>query len=984
MSFFANKNKGNNSDGGSTVPLDSLLAKITQVENGLNDLASNPPDLTDNETIVELSNQVGSILDGIDSKASFNDLEALKTEIENNVPSLDHQHAITDIQNLQVKLDEINSIASNHNHEIADIGNLQSKLDEINELLNSHVHDIDMSDVNGLTAKITEIEGLIINLSNQTPDTPNTSNNEALLELSGKVDSILLELKELDNKVSFDDLEAVKTEIANNTPSIDHKHEIGDIQNLQSKLDEISTLLNSHTHEINVSDVNGLTAKITELENLITTLSNQAPETPDISNSEELIELSNRVDAIVLELENLDTISSTELETIKAEIKSTTASLVHKHEISDVNELQTQLDEKALKTDLRTLKTNFENHVHEISQVNGLQQALDGKSPTVHNHAWNDITGRPQSSTGEIDNSVTLAHEHSNISVLSGLEDGGGVLLYNGSPLGEASFLAVQNIEERDNLPLDIRKEGLTVLTTEDNSIYYLKGGIDNAFWSIFSVGAGGATTASTLPATPSGTLVGLNVQSILDELEVKKANQSDVYTKAETENFIKGYPVDYFTLENLPDISSLHGHDNKTTLDLFGQYQGSLTWNGKTLGDLVTEIYDADKDGIIDVSATLYGLVATINELNYLTGATGNLQAQINAISSGVTFKGEFATYDEMVIDIPSPNKGDLVYIKTDENKNGAIDTQYCFDGTDWIYGGGTTKTPDATLTTKGVMQLGGDLAHPSSTASSPKLTPTGVTAGLYKSANVTIGEDGRITHAEEGSVVFLNDTIVSESEGWSSQKVNSELEKLSPKNHTHAQLHDAKMLGSVELSEDVKPINNTVPTYDAVTGKAIWKEQQGGKVFVGSKFIQGDYTLKAGSYITLLVDDVTKEITISSTYRENGGNIIPTGVEVVHSVEVPASSKVRFSVESGYNKVMLHTIQMQNNKDVTGEIRVYNQGQDGFIEYNSNPEIMISDIVNIPIFDSDNSKMLHFEIENLGIEDSTFTLRAKITNLL
>ena len=92
MSFFANKNKGNSGDGGSTVPLDSILAKIAQVESGLNDLASSQPDIADNETIVELSNQVGIILDDIDSKASFNDLEALKTEIKNDVPSLDHKH----------------------------------------------------------------------------------------------------------------------------------------------------------------------------------------------------------------------------------------------------------------------------------------------------------------------------------------------------------------------------------------------------------------------------------------------------------------------------------------------------------------------------------------------------------------------------------------------------------------------------------------------------------------------------------------------------------------------------------------------------------------------------------------------------------------------------------------------------------------------------------------------------------------------------
>ena len=398
-----------------------------------------------------------------------------------------------------------------------------------------------------------------------------------------------------------------------------------------------------------------------------------------------------------------------------------------------------------------------------------------------------------------------------------------------------------------------------------------------------------------------------------------------------------------------------------------------------------MTEIYDADKDGVIDRASLLQGMTVTVDDINKLAGISDNIQSQLNSISSGSIFRGEYATYADMTSTMTTPEKGDWVFILNDETKSGAINTQYLHDGTAWIYGGGSTKISDATATTKGVVQLGGDLAHPNSTASAPKLTPTGVTSGMYRSANVTVGEDGRISHIEEGSIVFLNDAIVSDSETWSSDKISEEMGKYAPKTHTHPDLHKANMLGSVELSETVSPTNNSVPTYNPITGKAEWKEQQGGKIMVGSTAMIGDITLRAGSYITLMTDPQTNTITINSTYRENGGAIIPTGFEILQTVTVPNGEALRFSAESGYNKLMLHTLQMVNDKNVTGEVRLYNtSAANGFIEYNSNPEMFVSDIINIPIFDDDNMKQLHFEVVNLGTEPATFTIRAKCTNLL
>jgi hypothetical protein len=57
---------------------------------------------------------------------------------------------------------------------------------------------------------------------------------------------------------------------------------------------------------------------------------------------------------------------------------------------------------------------------------------------------------------------------------------------------------------------------------------------------------------------------------------------------------------------------------------------------------------------------------------------------------------------------------------------------------------------TPDATQTIKGKIRLTGDLAG---TAESPQLSSTGVVAGLYNNANVTVDAKGRIVSISNGT---------------------------------------------------------------------------------------------------------------------------------------------------------------------------------------------------------------------------------------
>ena len=777
-----------------------------------------------------------------------------------------------------------------------------------------------------------------------------------------------------------------------------HTHPITDIVDLQQNLNDLVVADETNTNNINqaIGMINTNTQSIADSAQSIMDIQ-QAIITNTQSISDLEVDLGN-VSSSSTSLQNDFSVLESTVSGHTASIAQAQADIValqqgggggggstgpHRHEISDINDLQTALNSKTNQTDFLALRNNFNTHTHTIAQVTGLQAELNDKLNSSYRPTWANINGRPTSTVTQLDNAVRLAHEHGNLPVLELLEDGNGVLVYNGTPLGEVSYLAVPSVVERDAIPLTARKEGLMVLTINDGSVYFLRGGIDNAFWQIFATGAGGATNASTLASNPIGTVTATNAQEAIEQLYNQKAGLMDVYTRAQTDNILANQAIDYATLVNTPDLTSLHSHMNKDTLDLFSQSRGQLVWNGKSLGDLLTEIYDTDGNGIIDKAESLEGMTATVAEVNHLSGVTSNIQAQINSISSGVTYRGEFTTYADALVGNPNPTKGDLVYIINDENNN-ATNTQYIHDGVDWVYGGGTANVPDATLTTRGAIQLGGDLAHPLSSATAPRLTPTGVTAGTYNNPTVVVDEAGRVTSISEGTAIFLNDSVISSDEAWSSQKISEELGRKSNTNHTHAQLHDANMLGRVRLEDVAVPDNSYVPTYNAVTGQAEWKPQQGGKVYVGSKSIEGSYTLKAGAYITLLIDEVTKEITISTTFRENGGNVLPTGLEVVESVTVPSGGKVRFSKETGFNKVMLHTIQVQNNKDVQGETRIYNQSSDGLVEYNSNPEKITSDIVNIPIFDNDNSRSMHFEIENQGTEEAVFTVRAKLTNLL
>lgn len=547
---------------------------------------------------------------------------------------------------------------------------------------------------------------------------------------------------------------------------------------------------------------------------------------------------------------------------------------------------------------------------------------------------------------------------------------------------GKGGYHSVQSLVDRDKIPNDRREEGMLCGVIAENVVYQLRGGIDNAFWEIFTTGAGGATSASSLNYSPTGDLKGTTVQEAVDELESKKANINDIYTKAETDNLVKNQVIDYDKLQNKPDLSSLHSHTNLPTLNKFTEVMGELHYAGKSIGNMVADVFDVNKDGIIDEAATLSGMTTSVDMLNYTKGLTGNIQSQINAISLGTVFKGEYDTYAEMQSAIPTPQKGYWVFIVTDETKSDAK-TQYYHDGTEWIYGGGSSSVPNATDTVTGGIKLAGVLDNPNGTSDNPLLNATGVVAGLYNAPKIQIEEDGRISHVEEGKTAFINDGVVSESETWSSTKLNEELFKKASANHTHTELHASNVIGDIEL-DTTSRADKKVITYNASSGKAEWKDPLGGKVYVGSKVIAGDFRLVAGSYVNLFIDEAAKTVTINCTAQNSGGGSVPTLTEITETINVPSGSSVFVSLDAAFNKYDIRTLEAFNDTGAMIEVEVYDQAENGRRVYYSNREKHIYDIVNVPCHDKDQTKMIHLKINNYDTSDTNVSLNINTTNLI
>lgn len=204
---------------------------------------------------------------------------------------------------------------------------------------------------------------------------------------------------------------------------------------------------------------------------------------------------------------------------------------------------------------------------------------------------------------------------------------------------GKGGHHSVATIVERDSIPPDRRLEGMLCAVIDEEIVYQLIGGIENASWKVFTAGGNGATDASGITYTPSGELESVNVQLALDELEAEKASITDVYTKDEVDTLFNDLEVDYNELLNPPDLSSLHEHADMETLEKFAVTDGKLTWDGKEIGSTVDStsinISDVPYD-IGDVDSK--SLKEILDELMYIAPAITAFGANPSVVEKGTS----------------------------------------------------------------------------------------------------------------------------------------------------------------------------------------------------------------------------------------------------------------------------------------------------------------------------------------------------------
>lgn len=186
--------------------------------------------------------------------------------------------------------------------------------------------------------------------------------------------------------------------------------------------------------------------------------------------------------------------------------------------------------------------------------------------------------------------------------------------------------------------------------------------------------------------------------------------------------------------------------------------------------GDMDSAVYDQNGNLIVDKAETLSGLLATIVELNYLSGVTNNIQTQIDAIPVGMKWLSEIDTYANMIASHPTSTQGSAIVVRADETQPGSPRTYYIYDEINgWEYIGLFDYLPDASSTLKGMIKLSGDLTG---TADSPILVDTGIVAGQYINATVTFDSKGRAIAVETG----LDDSLTSSTtKTYSIDKINS-----------------------------------------------------------------------------------------------------------------------------------------------------------------------------------------------------------------
>lgn len=135
----------------------------------------------------------------------------------------------------------------------------------------------------------------------------------------------------------------------------------------------------------------------------------------------------------------------------------------------------------------------------------------------------------------------------------------------------------------------------------------------------------------------------------------------------------------------------------------------------------------------------SLTGVTVGADEINSLAGVTGNIQAQINSLSTVGKLKEAVASHADL-LNISDMSDSDMVIVLSDETQGG-ISTINIYNGTSWVFGGEFRggEIRDFVLNPLSLSsEVAGTLPRTKVEVQPASLTPIADTSGVFNSNNV------------------------------------------------------------------------------------------------------------------------------------------------------------------------------------------------------------------------------------------------------
>jgi hypothetical protein len=407
--------------------------------------------------------------------------------------------------------------------------------------------------------------------------------------------------------------------------------------------------------------------------------------------------------------------------------------------------------------------------------------------------------------------------------------------------------------------------------------------------------------------------------------------------------------------------IADRHNHTNITVLNAITDVNGKLNYNGKDIGDVIMSSIDSNLDGIVDKASTLDGLSVTVTALNYLQGAKGNIQNQIDALGGAINLKDVHkSTYTDLTA-TTGMLKGDAYIVDADETQQGNK-TWYVYNGTTWVYMGTTSIVARnfntqpinlATETTGILQQTKVDLTGIAKTTDIPSITNL---ATLLKISDVS-GVLNYNNNPIFNSNMVIDDNVVVNTKSWSSSKINSVVGQVGVKNVSENGRDNGKFLIYDKLSDKLVYTKMFVPDWEQNVsydkGNVVW-------------YNGGAYRCKTAHVSSLLLDTDIDNWEVFSGGGGAGG--VAQLKEVSGQTTIAGNDSIYMHLSVGFNKYDIRTVYAKSLQDNNIVVEIYNQTNGGFKIYESLELPELQDTLMSPCEDRDSTKCLHVKIFNKG----------------